>query len=323
MKEHQAPEIATPMTAVSLCPITPTAKVAAIVITYFPQEPHLHRLVSGIADQVNTILLIDNTPESKAKDPRPMLPACDDLRYLPQGKNMGVATALNVGIRVALNEDFSHVIFFDQDSMLPADGVKSLLDAEHRLLSLGRQVAAVAPLYVDEKSGKRVTRVFCKGFKVHRIPISASEKNPVETDAVISSGALIRTNVMRQVGLMLDLLFIDFVDTEWAYRARDLGLCCYIVPQVIMAHSIGDRAKTLMGKTFYLHSATRDYYMVRNTFYLLRGNRMSRDWRRANLVALPKYFISRLLLAPGKLKRLSLMLRAVYQGTAGSMRNLS
>ncbi|HMG86790.1 MAG TPA: glycosyltransferase family 2 protein [Terracidiphilus sp.] len=311
-----------PTMAVSSCLAPPHARVAAVVVTYFPQERLLYRLVSSIADQVDVILLIDNTPGSQAQDPRSALPSCRDLRYLPQGRNLGVASAFNVGIEVVLKADYTHIMMFDQDSMLPAGGVKNLLHAEQCLLDQGRRVAAVAPLYVDEKSGKRVTRVFCKGFKVHRIPIASTEENPVETDSVISSGALIKTSILRQVGPMLDLLFIDFVDTEWAYRASALGLCCYIVPQVIMTHSIGDHAKTLMGKTFYLHSATRDYYIVRNTIYLLRGNRMSRDWRLANLVALPKYIISRLLLAPGKMKRFFLMLRAFYQGTAGSMRNL-
>jgi len=45
----------------------------------------------------------------------------------------------------------------------------------------------------------------------------------LETDMLIASGCLIPADVLRDVGLMDDALFIDHVDTDWCMRARARG----------------------------------------------------------------------------------------------------
>ena len=63
-----------------------------------------------------------------------------------------------------------------------------------------------------------------------------------ESDHLISSGSLIRLDVFDKVGLMLEELFIDFVDIEWGMRAKKNGYICYIANNVLMKHSIGDKS---------------------------------------------------------------------------------
>lgn len=296
------------------------ASVAAVLVLYHPQPALLVRLIESIAAQVDKIFIVDNTPGQVAGMPAPVNCCKCPLSYHANGTNKGLAGAQNIGIARALGEDFSHVLLLDQDSALPDGAVDGLLGAEASLLGAGRSVAAVGPMFIDEKTGKRSRGVHRRGLRVQWFSISPDETDPVAADYLIASGSLIRTCVLRQVGLMRDELFIDWVDTEWAYRAGSFGYNTYIIPTVVMRHNIGDATVQLMGKPFNLHSPARNYYIVRNAVYLLLDRRMSKSWRLTMLLYVPKYILVHAWLSEHRWRSLMQMLRAVWEGLAGTMR---
>jgi len=295
------------------------ASVAAVVVLYRPQAELLARLIESIAPQVGKIFIVDNTPERSEEIPA-MLHNCEcAFCYRANGANKGLAGAQNIGIGQALRENYTHVLLLDQDSALPGGAVDGLLAAETWLLRAGQPVAAVGPLYVDEKTGERSRGVHRSGLRVQWFPIPAQETQPVEADYLIASGSLIRAAVLRHVGLMRKELFIDWVDTEWGYRAGNAGYRNYIVPTVVMKHSVGDASGRVLGRRIYLHNPARNFYIVRNAVYLLRDRRMSRHWRVTMLFYVPKYILAHSWLAENRGKSFRLMLRAAWEGMRGKM----
>ena len=306
------------------CDGVPAAQptVAAIVVLYRPDPALFARLIASIVPQVQKIFVVDNTPG--APGPPPGLEDCGrPAYYCANGKNEGLAAAQNRGLELAISEAFTHVMLLDQDSALPAGAVDGLLAAEQSLLRRGRQVAAVGPLYVDEKTGERSRGVRHSWIRIRWDPISPQQREPVITDYVIASGSLIRTSVLLHVGLMRDELFIDWVDTEWNYRASSFGYEAYIVPTVSMRHSVGDATGRLLGRRFNLHSPIRNYYIVRNAVYLLKERRMSPRWRFTMLIYVPKYILVHAWLSRDPWSSLKQMLRGVFAGFTGRMRPLS
>ncbi|MGA2888103.1 MAG: glycosyltransferase family 2 protein [Terracidiphilus sp.] len=299
------------------------ATVAAIIVLYHPNPSLLMRLIDSIIAEVDRLFVVDNTPGANSNPPALFLHCAISVSYHAPGINKGVATAQNIGIRRAIEENYTHVILLDQDSALPKDAIASLLAAEHLLLQAGYKIAAVGPLFVDEKSGERSCAVRHALLRVQRILIGPSETAPVETDYLISSGSLIRTSMLSKVGLMRDELFIDWVDAEWAYRARSFGYRTYIAPNVLMTHSIGDATARVLGRRIYLHNAARDYYIVRNAAYLLREPRMGWRWRLVTLVNLPKHIVIHSWFSQKPFSRLSQMLHAMWEGLFGKMRGFS
>lgn len=296
------------------------ASVAAVVVLYHPRPELLARLIESISSQVDQIFVVDNTPGSAPEAPAPEMGCGVPLHYHADGANKGLAAAQNIGIAHALRENYTHVLLLDQDSALPAGAVDGLLAAEASLLRAGNAVAAVGPVFIDEKNGER-SRGVCRGWLgVRWFPIAPLQFDPVKTDYLIASGSLIRAQVLRQVGLMRNELFIDWVDTEWAYRANSLGLNSYMVPSVVMRHSIGDAAVEFMGKRFNLHNPARNYYIVRNAAYLLRDRRMPLSWRIGMVIYIPKYILVRAWLSQHRGRSIWLMLRAAWEGMAGTMR---
>lgn len=157
--------------------------VAAVIVLYNPAVPLLDRLLRSTAGQVEKMFIIDNTTGSSEKFSSYFHNYEGRVSYLPLGDNKGIATAQNIGIRRSMDAGYSHVLLLDQDSALPLDMVKKLLDAEHRLLSEGKKVAAVGPLFVDEKTG-RLPKAIRHKMQALQNAGEQSVRNTVERDWV-------------------------------------------------------------------------------------------------------------------------------------------
>ena len=293
-----------------------SARVAAVIVLYQPNPELLERLLKSLAGQAQRVLVIDNSPQPSPEFPS-RFQSDSDICYKALGDNTGIATAQNIGIREALEENCSHVLLLDQDSALPPNLVEDLLQAEHQLLAAGAQVAAVGPVFRDEKTGELSPAIRHRALRVRKIRITPSHTAPVEADYLISSGSLIRSSVLCQIGTMREELFIDWVDIEWGLRARVHGLQCFMIPTVPMAHSIGDSSVRVLSKRINLHNDVRNYYIVRNATYLLRLSSMGWSWRIITFFKIPQYVVFYSWHSTQRWKSVGLLLRAVADGFLG------
>ncbi len=296
--------------------MTPTS-VAAIVVLFHPPPGSVRRLLAGIREQVNQVWLIDNTPAmGEAADPEWKAAG---VVFRALGENRGIAAAQNAGIREALAAGSTHVLLLDQDSFLPPGTVEALLAGERRLLGRGMAVAAVGPVFVDEKTGLRNKTHHHRWLRLVKPFVPAEATEPLETDWLIASGSLVRSEVLMRIGLMREELFIDGVDMEWGLRARSLGLRSFIVPTARISHSIGDAFIKLLGVSVMVHSEVRNYYMARNWMYLLRLRTMGARWRSGLPLHLAKFLLVHTWFATPRHKRATLFVRALWDGAFGRM----
>ncbi len=296
--------------------------VAAVIVLYNPEMSLLDRLLRSVVGQVEKIFVIDNTPGSTADFSSFFDQYQANISYVPLGENKGIATAQNVGIRKSMEADYSHVLLLDQDSALPIDMVKKLLDAEQELLRTGKKVAAVGPLFVDEKTGTISRSIRHQYLKIKREPVDPNASAPIETDYLIASGSLIQTVVLQNIGGMMDDLFIDWVDIEWGLRGIAKGYASYIVPTVLLKHSVGDVAIQVLGREVHIHSDVRNCYIVRNATYLLRIPTMGWEWRAVTIPRIPHYIALYFWYSDHRMRSLNLLLRAFWDGVCGKLGRL-
>jgi rhamnosyltransferase len=249
----------------------------------------LERLLGSIDAQVDHFVLVDNTPNPDSELAGILRRYESQVSYVPLGENMGIAAAQNAGIRKISEDGYSHVLLLDQDSCPRPEMVKELLVAETKLLESGLDVAAVGPKFIDEKTGSASKAIRHGWMHVKNITVDGTQTGPVEADYLIASGSLIRMSTVAKVGGMREELFIDWVDIEWGLRARAAGCRCYVVPDAVMAHSIGDNFVHFLGKDINLHNDTRNYYIVRNATYLLSEKNMGWRWRSVTILKIPLY----------------------------------
>jgi rhamnosyltransferase len=248
------------------------ASVHAVVVAFRPDPKQLLQLVTALAQQVGVVHVVDNTPAGQqgafADGAIP-----DGCNLVTLGVNQGVATGFNHGIRLAAQAGATHVLLSDQDS-LPSPGmVQSLLATCTSLAADGVDVAVVGPDFFNDVDERSFRFDAIRGAWPFYRRTRPTEAQPViEVAAVISSGALIPVQSIERVGLMLDAMFIDFVDIEWCERARAKGLRCFADGRARMRHTMGEasmRVWLLNWRTIARYGPLRLRYQAQNASYLL------------------------------------------------------
>lgn len=242
--------------------------VSAIIVTYNPELSFFKNQIEAIAKQVDVVFIVDNASENKIELSL-FSKTNAKVQYIQNEKNLGLAEAQNIAIKNAIDLDKTHVILFDQDSIIESDFVSKQLECERYLINNGCAVAAIGPSFYDNTSGYQYPATVYKGPFIKRVPIKTE---PVKATFIIASGALIRTSVLKDIGYMSEGFFIDFIDIEWGLRASNLGYYSYINPNILMAHNIGDRRIKIFGRLISIHSNIRKYYILRNGWFLLRSD---------------------------------------------------
>ena len=235
------------------------SKVAAIIVSYNPDK-NLLDSVNLLISQVEKIIIVDNgSIEEKRKDISSIKDIDNErIEVIFNEENLGIATALNIGVREALKQGFNWILTMDQDSKASKDMVEKMFEVYNN---------------IDEKERKSILSIF-PNFVDERIQ-SIEENSVMNTyeyvDADITSGNLVNAEVFDKVGFFDDSLFIDLVDTDFCMRLNEKNIKMIKVRDAILYHSLGESqsVKSIFGKfNTSNHSALRRYYMTRNRFYI-------------------------------------------------------
>jgi rhamnosyltransferase len=298
------------------------SKTAAIIVLYVPNEASVLKLLKSLLGAVDSIFVVDNTPSELVKWVKPewFLGQEFDVKLVGLGENLGIAKAHNIGIDLAIKAQCDHVILFDQDSEASPGMVDTLLDEEQRLLSQGVRVGSVGPAFIDEKTGAYAAAIKQGFFFINRIAIKSGDSVPISVDFLISSGSLIRVTVLQEVGVMLEKLFIDWVDVEWALRATSMSQYKhFMLPKAVMLHNIGDDLLNVGVRQINIHNNIRKYYIIRNACYLTANTKMKFKWRANTALKIPAYWLVYLISSKNKFVLIKLLFKAMADGLAGRL----
>ena len=247
----------------------------AVIVTYNPDLIIFSRQLNSLKGQVNSIVIVDNNSSN-----------IDEIKYQIGGfinsfdlemhlicnkNNVGLGRAQNEGIKFAESKAVTHIILFDQDSILDFGFVEGLLYSENQLLKQGIKIGAIGPTYYNENTGEIYPISKYYGPFIERI--LPSDK-PIEASFLIASGCLISLDVIKHVGYMNEDLFIDYIDVEWSFRAKSLGYSLFASPISKMKHTIGDNRTSILGRSISVHSPLRRYYLYRNSIYMIKDSKI-------------------------------------------------
>src|ERR1019366_6153813 len=131
----------------------PTPRVCAVVVTYNP-SPSFVENVAAVSTQVDHIVVVDNGCSSETEVHLVGLESRLGCKVLRNHQNLGIAAALNIGVKYATEAGFDWVATLDQDSRV-SDGFISLMLETYRQAPHPEKIAVVAPSYVDRETGAR------------------------------------------------------------------------------------------------------------------------------------------------------------------------
>ena len=180
------------------------------------------------------IVVLDNASTDRTRE---VIREFEDVRVLPQPKNLGFGLACNIGIGHALEAGADYVFLLNQDVCIGAETVGHLVHAaqghpDYGILSplhlskdgtaldnrFKRRLATVAADMLSDRYGKGLREVY-----------------PVES--VNGAAWLIPAACLKQVGGFDPLFFMYGEDGDFVNRTSFHGWKVGIVPQAEMAHS--------------------------------------------------------------------------------------
>ena len=107
-------------------PTTRNVKVAALVVTYFPDAEFPERL-ARVLEQVGRLVIVDNGSDAAALGWAEKLAGTEGVTVERNGANLGIAAALNKGITLLAAESYDWVVTLDQDSAIESGFVAALV----------------------------------------------------------------------------------------------------------------------------------------------------------------------------------------------------
>jgi rhamnosyltransferase len=230
--------------------------VCAVIVTYHPSAAMLE-IVPNVLAQVDSLVVVDNG--SNIDEIAPVRAASKSLGFhlVENRENLGIAEALNQGVRWAKDNDFAWVIFFDQDTRI-TEGFVAQMFAAWRAHPSRERVGTIHSRHVVPETGVEVW-----------VPRTA-DGSPL---LPMTSGSLMPVWIFDKVGWFASEYFIDVVDWEYSFRTRAAGFLVTDARDAKLFHVPGKPVEAkVLGHTFYSshHNALRRYYMTRNRIAFYR-----------------------------------------------------
>jgi rhamnosyltransferase len=287
------------------------SEVCAIVVTFHPDAQFPERLLR-ISRQVAAVIIVDNGSTHAELAMLRGAAARASVTLVPNGANLGVAAALNIGIRSALEFKFRFAMLFDQDSVVDRDMVETLL-AIHNSFPAAESLGLVGSAF-------RTTG----GAPLDSPAHESAAPQWADIECLITSGTLLSLAAYQKIGPFRAEFFIDYVDLDYCKRAVGAGFRVIQSRRALMTHSIGAPTQhrwLWMTKSTTNHSADRRYYAARNRTVMLReyGHYRMGGWALKGLFSCLKICKRVLLYEDSKLPKLRALLSGWWDGVRGHM----
>lgn len=235
-------------------------EICAVVVAYHPDGPS-RECIEGIRRGAAHTVVVDNSEPAAGL-------RIEGATVIENGANLGLAAALNQGVRAAGARGFRWALLFDQDSQILPDTLPRLAAA------LGDFRAEAGPR--AGLLGMNFFHQLADGAVADTGVPFAPGRSWIPRDFVITSGTAIGTEAFAAIGPFAEGYFLDHVDHEYSLRARRRGLVVGRTVQPLMVHRIGwsrrhgGEAREDNRNLINDYSPLRRYYQARNLLLLER-----------------------------------------------------
>lgn len=278
-----------------------------MVVWYNPAADVLDNINSYIAES-EKLYIIDNSKDSHINllDNYKYQNKCE---YIPLHKNLGLAYALNVGCKKAIEDRFDYVLTMDQDSIFEPTAVSKLKLAAQKDERYGIICPNVKSIYHDEKTNlDKVAYLKWKKEEFKEIPWT------------MTSGSLTSLKAYTDVGGFDDDLFIAHIDIDFCIRLKQNNWEILMVGSAVIKQRFGNsKPVRILWKKVHpsFASPVRTYYLFRNQKYL--EMKYGKEIHKFIGVDLWKFFVKITLFEKQKLKKYLMMLQGYRDAKANRM----
>jgi len=196
-----------------------------IVFVSFHSEAHINRLVSGI-DQRFNIIVIENSKNDTLK--RDLENKYKNVKVLITKKNLGLSGSYNLAIK----ESKTNLVFLNPSDVVISN--KCLIDLEDCVKQI-KDFAILSPTYDNEKVyknyeiwNKKITNFYLNDEKIKKYKIK--EVDFIDNDFIINKEKLKRINFFDEN------FFLYFETMDLCKRVKDLNFKIYVCDNIKFTH---------------------------------------------------------------------------------------
>lgn len=225
-------------------------KIAASLVLYNPCIDIIWKNIETYIGYIDRLIIIDNSIKSQQTFVKYSLEHNGKIVYHRVGKNVGVATALNIGATMAIGLGFDWLMLIDQDSSASTNMMESIFESISKFHDCG----ILAPQQITKKK-----------------EYIGQESEYTNLLFTMTSGSLLNLKAYQKCGPFEDKLFIDHVDNEYCLRLKKEGYKVIQCNKAVLNHSLGETIDiTFFGKKYTIttHKPFRLYYFTRNGLYV-------------------------------------------------------
>lgn len=276
-------------------------QVCAVLVTYHP-DAGLPGRVNRILEQAGALVIVDNASDASALEMLRAIAANPAVSLVLNPANWGIARALNLGIARASALGFQWVLLLDQDSEIHRDMLAKLFAIRAAFPEPDR-LAVIGAEFEEARDGHAPWE---------------------EVESVITSGSLIPLVAHAAIGPFREEFFIDYVDSEYCFRARARGYRVIKTTERLMSHTIGAPTRHDLlwtSKWTTNHSPDRRYYIARNDTVMLReyGGYRYGSWALKSLARRLRTCKRILLYERSKARKISAVSAGFWDGVRGRL----
>lgn len=214
-------------------------KILSVIIIYNPDLDLLKRNIDALINHVDNLVIWNNSPE-KFKEDLISSDGAGRLLFFSEGSNLGISKALNTVWHYAQQNGYDYLLTMDQDSVWV--NLEGFLE---RVFSFKECLNIFGPEYSLCEAG------------------SFTEK-----EYRITSGMLVPIKILNEIGGYYTDFYVDGVDVELCYRAKEHGYKVYNVSGSMLEHHAGSNLHC----KFLWHQFYSDGYSPKRIFGIIRNH---------------------------------------------------
>ncbi len=232
-------------------------KVAATVILFNPEDC-VYDNIKSYSNEVETLIVVDNSTTHNQKLTTKLKKSFQNIIYINNNENIGIATALNIGCEKAIELGYDWILTMDQDSCF---------------LNFTDYLQCLQKIPNPNSTAIIAANTLWNANKY--IPLNPTFTYE-EKFLVITSANFLNLTLFEEIGKFEDKLFIDMVDHDYCIRVNIYKYQILYFKDILVEHSLGSlfkRKNIFTGKirNKIEHSPQRAYYIVRNTLYISKS----------------------------------------------------
>lgn len=261
-------------------------KLSAIIVT-FNASLWIDKCIGSLLNSTIPveIIVIDNCSTDGTREI--IKSRYPSVRLIESNENLGFGKANNIGLKIALDEDFNYAFLLNQDAWIEPDTLEKMIMIQKRYPEYG----ILSPLHLsgdginlDNNFTKYINGYSCPRF-ISDIVFNRELKEVYEIDFVNAALWLMSRQVLEKVGGFDPLFFMYGEDDDYIHRVKYHNFKIGICPKLLGYHDRPQLIKELENwsserlyssqliklKNLNNHLPSKKAFMIRLYKYRLRN----------------------------------------------------